>query len=315
MMKDNRQTYLDPQPTIVAVGGGKGGVGKSFVASNLGIFLAGLGHQILLVDLDLGAANLHTCLGFSKTSPGPGLADFFQDSNMPFKDIMNSTNITNLSLVHDCQNFLSLANLEDSHRNRLTSSIGEVPADYIIFDLSSGTHQATLDFFLMAQHHVVIMTPDPSSIENAYHFIRSVCLQKIRNFAQRLPLNHPIGSMMEQHQLTKFPVDLIKKLVAQDSLKGPMLANVMNTLQFNIIVNQTRSYKEAQLGDSIRSVITQCFGLESNLLGHLEYDNAVWQSLRRKKPFLFDNPQSPLYVQFMRISRNLLNTQPFRAVV
>ena len=59
---------------IVAFGGGKGGIGKSVVAANVGIALAQLGHSVLLVDADLGGANLHTCLGVSQ--PAATLSDF-----------------------------------------------------------------------------------------------------------------------------------------------------------------------------------------------------------------------------------------------
>ena len=52
-----------PASIIVAVGGGKGGVGKSFLSTNIGIFLANMGFNTVIVDCDLGAPNVHTCLG------------------------------------------------------------------------------------------------------------------------------------------------------------------------------------------------------------------------------------------------------------
>ena len=52
-------------PTIIPIAGGKGGVGKSLIAANLAIVLARLGHKTIGIDLDLGAANLHSCLGLS----------------------------------------------------------------------------------------------------------------------------------------------------------------------------------------------------------------------------------------------------------
>ena len=61
-------------PRIIAVAGGKGGVGKSTIAVNLALALGRLGHRVTLVDADLGAANLHTMLGL--LNPAAGLADF-----------------------------------------------------------------------------------------------------------------------------------------------------------------------------------------------------------------------------------------------
>ncbi|MEI6092599.1 MAG: P-loop NTPase, partial [bacterium] len=65
-----------PYRKVWAVGGGKGGVGKSLIAANLGIMLARESEKVVLVDLDLGGANLHTCLGVDL--PKYTLSDFIQ---------------------------------------------------------------------------------------------------------------------------------------------------------------------------------------------------------------------------------------------
>src|SRR5579872_4861604 len=61
---------------IVGVGGGKGGIGKSLLSASLGIELARRGNRVVLVDADLGGANLHTCLGIDL--PAVGIGDFFE---------------------------------------------------------------------------------------------------------------------------------------------------------------------------------------------------------------------------------------------
>ena len=64
-------------PVIWAIGGGKGGIGKSFISTNLSICLARLGRTATVLDLDLGSANLHTCLGLK--APQVSLSDFLND--------------------------------------------------------------------------------------------------------------------------------------------------------------------------------------------------------------------------------------------
>ena len=64
-------------PRLLAVGGGKGGVGKTFVTANLATSLARLGQRVVVVDMDLEGANLHTCLGVP--SPQRSLADFVSE--------------------------------------------------------------------------------------------------------------------------------------------------------------------------------------------------------------------------------------------
>jgi flagellar biosynthesis protein FlhG len=67
---------MGPMPTIYPIGGGKGGVGKSFVAASLGGYIANSGKTVALVDLDLGASNLHTFLGMP--APDNGLNRYLE---------------------------------------------------------------------------------------------------------------------------------------------------------------------------------------------------------------------------------------------
>ena len=69
--------YKKRKPQIWAVGGGKGGTGKSFVTCNIATCLAAQGKKTLLIDADFGGANLHTLLGVSKSKKS--LADFFSN--------------------------------------------------------------------------------------------------------------------------------------------------------------------------------------------------------------------------------------------
>jgi flagellar biosynthesis protein FlhG len=64
------------QRVIWTIGGGKGGSGKSFITTNIGICLSKLGARIILIDADLGGANLHTFLGI--LPPVPSLSDFIK---------------------------------------------------------------------------------------------------------------------------------------------------------------------------------------------------------------------------------------------
>ncbi len=76
---------------IIAVGGGKGGVGKSLVTSSLGISLARHGRRVVVVDADLGGANLHTCLGLN--SPERTLSDFINRRVSRIEDVIAETGV------------------------------------------------------------------------------------------------------------------------------------------------------------------------------------------------------------------------------
>src|ERR1700756_5114892 len=90
----------EPQPRaakrIIAVGGGKGGAGKSLLAANVAIYLSTLGNRVVLLDADLGGANLHTFLGVER--PHVTLGDFFAKRIERVEDCVVETSIKNLGL-------------------------------------------------------------------------------------------------------------------------------------------------------------------------------------------------------------------------
>ena len=79
---------------ILAIGGGKGGVGKSVISANIGYCLSRLGHKVICLDSDLGGANLHTLLGIKY--PPKTLHDYFQKKVQSLEDIVIKTDFPNL---------------------------------------------------------------------------------------------------------------------------------------------------------------------------------------------------------------------------
>lgn len=305
----------DPKAHLIAVGGGKGGVGKSFVSTNLAIFLANMGYNTVIIDLDLGGANVHTWLG--EGTPSLGLSHFLEQDKSPLQEYAIPTKFRNLRMISGCNDSLEAADLSEQNRSRLMSAIFQTKADYIIMDLAAGTHASTLDFFLMARKHLVTFTPEPSSIENAYRFMKAAFFRRIKRYEIQLNLQSRIENIMRDHGRlgVKSPADLIRQIKKEDPENGARLAQYMRYLEFNIILNQARTAKDADLGRSIPSVCNKYFGIPAQFLGHLDYDNAVWQSLRKRSPLLLEYPHSRLYAQFMAITRDLAHAHNEKAVV
>jgi flagellar biosynthesis protein FlhG len=81
---------------IWAIGGGKGGTGKTFISSAMGTCLAGKGKKVVLIDIDIGGANLHSFLGI--TRPKKSLTDFFE-AGASLNKLAVKTGIENMSLI------------------------------------------------------------------------------------------------------------------------------------------------------------------------------------------------------------------------
>ena len=300
---------IEPGSTIIAVGGGKGGVGKSFVSSSLSIFLAQLGYNTLAVDLDLGGANLHTALGLPLSDKG--INEFINNPKIEFKDIIQETHWPKLKIISGSSETYDTANVDETTRSRVMSAIFRHQADFTVLDLSAGTHLTTLDFFLMANHKVVVFTPEPSSVENAYRFLKSAFFRKLRRYEHQLHLKSQIDELLgnrNEHGI-KNPADLIRVLVKKEPVLGTKLKNILTDMGFEIVLNQARTRQEVDMGYALQSVCNKYFGFPCEFLGGLEYDNAVWQSLRQKNHLLMANRQSHLYAQIMTIARKIAKSK------
>lgn len=301
---------IEPGSQIIAVGGGKGGVGKSFVSSSLAIFLAQLGFDTIAVDLDLGGANLHTYLGVPLN--GRGINEYIVDSQIEFRDLFQQTQWPKLKMISGTSEVFDVANIDDAQKSRVMSAIYHNKADFTVLDLSAGTHQSTLDFFLMARHKVTVITPDPSSVENAYRFLKASFFRKLRRYEHQLQLKNQIDELLDNkntHNIRN-PSDLMRALVEREPVLGLKLKNIINDLNFEVVLNQARTRQEMDMGMALQSVCNKYFGFPCEFLGSLEYDNAVWQSLRQKHHLLMANRQSHLYAQLMGITRKIVKIQP-----
>src|SRR5512140_2044460 len=91
---------------VIAVGGGKGGVGKSTIAANLGVVIAQAGKRVVVVDADIGAANLHTLLGIR--FPEKTLRDFIENREDDLEKVLLDTACPGLRLLSSASDVLGI---------------------------------------------------------------------------------------------------------------------------------------------------------------------------------------------------------------
>jgi flagellar biosynthesis protein FlhG len=295
---------------IWAIGGGKGGVGKSLVSANVAICLALMGHKVVAVDLDLGGANLHTCLGLP--IPTVTLSDYISKRVSNFEDLLVPTPINNLKIVSGAQDELGMANLKHMHKNQIIKKLHELDADYILFDLGAGTAFNTIDFFITADKGILVVLPEPTSIENTYRFIKSVFYRRLKmidGISELEPLIEEVmKSKLAPNGESTSPSDLIKKICELNPEIGLKVKNELSQFRPNLIINQVRSQADIDIGYSIQSICRKYFGIEMTFPGYLDYDQSVWQSVRKRKPLLIEYPNSKLVNNFDRIVNRLVES-------
>jgi len=291
---------------IWAIGGGKGGVGKSLISSNLALSLARQGNKVIAVDLDLGGANLHTSLGIDL--PKVTLSDFFSNRVPNLNDCITTTSIPNLGIISGAQDAIGITNLSSNQKAKLLSKVKEIDADYLIFDLGAGTNFHTLDFFILADVGIFSILPEPTSIENGYRFIKSTYYRKLWLNPRLRKIRPLVEAAMDpkNNQDIKTPSDLFKAVNRLHPDMGVALKEEIEKIQPKLILNQIRTQMDVEIGFSIKSVCKKYFGIDVDYVGYLDYDSSVWQTIRRKRPLLLEFPNSRVSTSIERITNYIL---------
>ena len=292
-------------PTIYPIGGGKGGVGKSFVAASLGTLLAGSGQSVALVDLDLGAANLHTFLGLP--APEGGLNRFLDKTEPRLERVAVGTHVDNLFLISSSNCSMEIANLFHAQKIKLINAILKLPFDYVLLDLGAGTNFNILDFFLVSQQGVFICTPEPTSIENAFRFIKSVYLRKLKQIVKTNafdPVAKAVVTDKRAHRLKAGDIfDLVSRI---DPANVPLLETEIGRFHFNLILNQFRRSANRTLGDNITAVCNRHFYSPFECLGRVDFDESVMDAVYTQQPYIDNYSNTPAALQLGQISGLLL---------
>jgi len=277
-------------PQIWPIGGGKGGTGKSFVTGSLGILLAREGYQTLLIDLDLGAANLHTTVG--APDPEKSLSDFVNKKVASLDETIIPTPTPNLFMISGAMNNLDIANLAHEQKMKIRRDIAKLPYDYILLDLGAGTSFNTIDFFMVSNSGIFVTTPEPTATENIYRLIRSVYFRKIR---QLLNVHHFRALAKEAEErnskATVTNPDLLLAVIKElDPEKGGMLEQEFNALEFGLVMNQHRKQDNPNIGRFICKIIGKHLSLKIQFLGNIAFDDNVHLAVCKKRPFIEMSP-------------------------
>ena len=294
------------QRQIWAVGGGKGGVGKSMISSSLAYTIARLGYPVIAIDLDLGGANLHTILG--QQPPKKCLSDFLSNPNLSLMDCVVDTPYPNLKLIAGAKDDLKITQLTDEKKYRLIHEIQYISGYFVVLDLGAGINQYTLDFFNLANTGIVTVLPEPTSIENAYRFLKAAYYHRL----QQNPKFQSIHSLIEAAMIPNniygihSPSDLLNEVSFQNKELAVELKQAIKEFRPKLILNQSRSQTDIDVGFSMKSVAKKYFGIDFDYLGYLEYEPNVWQSVRRMRPILAEYPNSRIALHMERICNYLI---------
>jgi flagellar biosynthesis protein FlhG len=213
--------------------------------------------------------------------------------------------VENLSLVSGALDHLDAASPKHAQKMRLLRHVQAMDVDYAILDLGAGTHSNTLDFFLVSDHGVLVLVPEPTAVENAYRFVKAAFWRRMRNVAQVYGYDALLRQVMEGSSF-RSPVELVTTVAERDPEAGTNLARQLAAFRPRLVVNQARTPQDAEIGQAVVAAWRKYFGLEMDYLGAISYDDEMWRAVRLRQPLLVARPEVAAGRAFDAIADRLL---------
>lgn len=272
MVQDNRQKIITPHRIhTLSILSGKGGVGKSNIAAALSFALADFGKRVVLIDADLGMANLDILCGVNNARYNIShLIDGSRSLSEILVHFRTSQRATArngaVALLPGGVGLKDIADLDDNDMERLFENLSglESLSDYLIMDAGAGIHRGVLSFAYASEITVLVTTPEPTSIRDAYGVIKS------------------LGA------------------AAWETIEGDA-AGLM------LAVNMAESSREAsEVAERIKLASMQFLGNAPVYLGYVLKDEAIERSVKARKIFYRTDPESNASICIRNLAGELL---------
>jgi flagellar biosynthesis protein FlhG len=177
---------------VITVTSGKGGVGKTNLTVNLALALANLGQKVLVIDADLGLANVEFVLG---ASPRYNLLNLLDDGYRLSDIVMDGPR--GIKFMSGGSGIHQLANLADNQLQRIVNQVVlfDKWANIILIDTGAGLHRNVLSFVMAADEVIIITTPEPTAIADAYAVMKAYAAHH-----GRAPLRLVVNRVLEMDE-------------------------------------------------------------------------------------------------------------------
>lgn len=275
-----------------AIGGGKGGVGKSLISVMLGASLTRWGKKVILVDADLGGGNLNLLTGINH--PPHTLVDFMRGDIDNIEDIALDTPVKNLKVICGADDILGIANPGSAQKTRLLNNLKKLEADIIMLDLGAGTSYTTLDFFLFSPHKIIVMSPQTTAIQNAYGFIKTCLFRKLtrefRGDGDSMELINRCINAGDEEKIATVE-ELKDKFTALGKEQMDKLSACIKDIEIGLVINMVKDNKDIMLGRSLLNVTNEYLSIRPEYLGFIEHDKRLLRSINKMSNFLKDGTE------------------------
>ncbi len=286
---------------LVAVGGGRGGVGKTLLSVNLAVYLAQLGRNVVLVDAATSGSGAHTLLGCAE----PPMAD--KSALREGKVALVGTTVPGLELMPTAYDPWRVAPKRATRASHWMRRIDNLDADYVVLNLGTSMAPPSLDVFHEADVSICVTAPEPPAIEATYRFCRALFVRRLRRnmLRERFKLR-VVERALDALPPLPTPRELITEIARYDNAIANIAAAALQRMRPALVIGKTRLRGDLDLGPAMASLSERYLGVALDYLGYVEHDDAVWLTARRRRPLLIDAPTSKSARNIERVARRLL---------
>jgi flagellar biosynthesis protein FlhG len=267
---------------VISIGGGKGGVGKSLVATNLAVAIAQTGREVVLCDLDLGAANLHLMLG--ATQARAGIQALLSPAG-ELEEALTPTRVPGLRLLAGTGGTVASANITHAQKLRIIRKLRTLKSDFVVIDVGAGVGYNALDFFELGQQRIIVATPQVTSMHDAYAFLKGAVLRTLKHHAGRSDEAWMLDPALSTRDGEKVK-DLLLRVREQDPRFGEKIEKILKHFGAFLIGNQVESPGQVGVFQAVSRMVEDFLGISLPILGWIPHHGKLSDSINDRIPFM-----------------------------
>ncbi|MBN1540896.1 MinD/ParA family protein [candidate division KSB1 bacterium] len=293
---------------IWAFAGGKGGVGKSLICALSGISLAATGRRVVIVDADFGGPNQHDLLNLSARRHS--YWQVLRRRPQSFASLVIPTGVPNLGLIAGPPQEAEGVQTAIMDKIRFIEALRSLDADVVLLDLGPRMEGEALDYFITADTHVLVTTPETTAIQNLSAFVRSVFKRKIDTVLRtlvrsstELDIQECVGSAVHR----AFELLQSENLPARDIVR-----RAVSSVNASIIYNMVRTDENRHPQKLLQKYFLSETGIDARVVGRVNFETALHSVLQKKQLLQKLPSMQPLMGQIDQIVARLNRVESIR---
>jgi flagellar biosynthesis protein FlhG len=214
-----------------------------------------------------------------------------------------------LRLIRGTDKIPFMANLNYYKKLKFIRHIKAFDAKRVIIDIGTGASLNYLDFFVLSNPGILVVNPEPTSIENAYYFLKSCIIRILKTYIEYYKIQSLIRRIGEQIDgQSKSIYSFFNTIISCDKSYGQILYRALKKFRPCLIMNKAKSERDYLLGESMAEVIQKYLAVKIRYLGAIPYDENIQFSLKKLTPYMSTYSHSKAAFSLKEIAEKLVDS-------